>query len=119
LIGFPFENEKHLKQTQKLIFDLNTDFIEISIVTPFYGSELYSMLNINDEVFGKDSFKENISCSKILTIKQLQDYRKKIILKYHLRFKYILGRIFNKNTNFSLLKNYIVYGFRLIKNLFS
>ena len=118
LIGFPFENKEHLAQTKKLIFDLDTDFIEVSIVTPFYGSELYSMLNLNNQVLGKDSFKNNLSCSDNFSIPQLQAFRKDIILKYHLRLKYILGRIFNKNINLSLLKNYVVYGFRLLKNLF-
>ena len=118
LIGFPFENKEHLEVTKNLIFDLDTDFIEISIVTPFYGSELFSMLNLNNQVFGKDSFKNNISCSDNFTIEQLQLFRKNIILKYHLRLKYILSKIFNKNINLSLLKNYAVYGFRLLKNLF-
>ena len=118
LIGFPFEKQEDLDKTKKMIFDLDTDFIELSILIPFYGTELYSMINPN-EILGKDSFKNAVSCSKEFSLEELQSFRKNIILKYHLRLKYILKKIFNKNISLSLFKNYVLYGFRLLKNIFS
>ncbi len=125
LIGFPWENKKHLDLTKKLIFDLDTDFIEISIAVPFKGSELYNMVYLgtssekNDKgiVEGRDSFKNTALCTEFLTNEELNKFRKDIILKYHLRPSYILKKIFNKNLTFDLFRNYIKYGIRLIKNV--
>ena len=123
LIGFPWENKEHLAQTKKLIFELNTDFIELSIATPFKGSELYSMLyerlEKGEKVLGKDSFKYSTLGTDFLTIDELQNFRKDVILKYHLRPKYILKKIFNKDLTLALFFNYVKYGFRLLKNIFN
>ena len=123
LIGFPWENKENLEQTKKLIFELNTDFIELSIATPFKGSELYSMLyeclEKGEKVLGKDSFKYSTLGTDYLTMEELQKFRKDVILKYHLRPKYILKKLLNKDLTISLFCNYIKYGFRLLKNIFS
>ena len=120
LVGFPWENQKHLNETKKLMFELDTDFIELSVVTPFKGSELYSVLFENEEcgknVLGKDSFKNTMG-TKSLSEKELIEFRKRVILEYHLRPKYILKKLLNKNLSFKLLKNYAVYGFRMLKNI--
>lgn len=121
LIGFPWENRKHLEMTKKLIFELDTDFIELSIATPFKGSELYSMLyeklENGKKVLGKDSFKYSTIGTDFLSIDDLQKFRKDVLMKYHLRPSYIFKKIFNKDLTLSLFFNYIKYGFRLIKNL--
>lgn len=123
LIGFPWENKEHLTQTRNLIFELNTDFIELSIATPFKGSELHSMLyerlEKGEKVLGKDSFKYSTLGTDYLTVEELQNFRKDVILKYHLRPKYILKKIFSKDLTPALLCNYVKYGFRLLKNIFN
>ena len=123
LIGFPWESKQHLEQTRNLIFELDTDFIELSITTPFKGCELYSMLceKLDDgaKVLGKDSFKYITLGTDHLTSEEIQTFRKNIILKYHLRPKYILKKIFNKDLTPSLFFNYVKYGFRLLKNIFN
>ncbi len=118
LIGFPWETEKHLNLTKELIFKLDTDFIELSIVTPFFGTELYSSIKekINNKIFGKDSFKYLISSDNYLSEDYLMNFRKEVVLKYHLRFKYIIKKLFNKNLTFQVFLNYVKYGIRLIKN---
>ena len=122
LIGFPWENQDHLKQTRKLIFELDTDFIELSIATPFKGSELYSMLyeklEKGEKVLGKDSFKYSTIGTDYLSVDELQAFRKDVLIKYHLRPSYILKKIFSKNITPQLFCNYVKYGFRLLKNLF-
>lgn len=123
LIGFPWENKQHLDDTKKLIFDLDTDFIELSITIPFKGSELYSMLyeklEKGEKVLGKDSFKYSTLGTDYLTIEKLQNFRKDVIFKYHLRPKYILKKLFNKDLTPALFCNYVKYGFRLLKNIFN
>ena len=106
-----------------MIFELNTDFIELSIATPFKGSELHSMLyerlEKGEKVLGKDSFKYSTLGTDFLTIEELQNFRKDVVLKYHLRTKYIFKKIFNKDLTPSLFFNYIKYGLRLLKNIFN
>ena len=122
LIGFPWENKDHLEQTRKIIFELDTDFIELSIATPFKGSELYSMLyeklEKGEKVLGKDSFKHSTIGTDYLSVENLQAFRKDILIKYHLRPSYILKKVFNKNITPQLFCNYVKYGCRLLKNLF-
>ena len=122
LIGFPWEDKEHLMQTRKLIFELDTDFIELSIATPFKGSELYSMLyeklENGEKVLGKDSFKYSTFGTDFLSVEELQAFRKDVLFKYHLRLSYILKKLFNKNITPQLFCNYVKYGFRLLKNLF-
>lgn len=123
LIGFPWENTKHISDTEKLIFALDTDFIEISIATPFKGSELYNMVfeknGDKKNILGKDSFKNITTGTDFLSKEKLEAIRKKIILKYHLRPSFILKKLFNKEIKLCILKNYIKYGIRLLKNIFN
>lgn len=120
LIGFPWETKKHLKETEKLIFKLNTDFIELSIATPFKGSELYNMvysdIDNGKNVLGKDSFKYSTMGTKYLSKEELESFRKKVILKYHLRPSFIIKKLLSKKLTFEVLCNYIKYGLRLLKN---
>lgn len=121
LIGFPWESKENLEQTRKLIFELDTDFIELSIATPFKGSELYSMLyeklEKGEKVLGKDSFKYSTLGTDYLSIEDLREFRKDVLIKYHLRPSYILKKVFNKNITPSLFANYVKYGLRLLRNL--
>lgn len=118
LVGFPWETKEHLKQTEDLIFKLDTDFIELSIVTPYKGTELYLMLKdkIDYNILGKDAFKYPVSVDENISIEKLDKYRKNIILKYHLRPGFILHKLLDETLTIEVLMNYIKYGFRLIKN---
>lgn len=120
LVGFPWETRAHLKETENLIFKLNTDFIELSIATPFKGSELYNMvysdIDNGKDVLGKDSFKYSTMGTKYLSKKELEDFRKKVILKYHLRPSFIIKKLLSKKLTFDVFSNYIKYGIRLLKN---
>lgn len=122
LIGFPWEKFEHLKETEKLIFELDTDFMELSVVTPFKGSELYSVISShfgeNFQILGKDSFKNLTTGTEFLSKDDLIKFRKRVILKYHLRPSFLIKKLFSKDITFSLLKNYILYGIRLLKNVF-
>ena len=121
LIGFPWETKDHLQQTKKLMFELDTDFIELSIATPFKGSELYSMLyeklDKGEKVLGKDSFKHSTIGTTYISMEDLVKFRKDTILQYHLRLSFIFKKIFNKNLTFEVFLNYIKYGFRMLKNI--
>ena len=43
LVGLPWENQTHLNETEKHIFEINSDFIELHIAVPYYCTELYEI----------------------------------------------------------------------------
>ena len=43
LIGLPWEDFSHLNETKKLIYKLDSDFIEIHLAVPYYGTPLYKL----------------------------------------------------------------------------
>ncbi|MBR1777810.1 MAG: radical SAM protein [Alphaproteobacteria bacterium] len=120
LIGFPWETQEHLEATRKLIFDIDADFIELHIATPFYGTGLYEMAKeaglIDESVLGKDYFNAPTIGTKYLSIGEIEAFRKKTILKYHLRPSYILRKLKYAVFRPKVLKNYFVFGLKLIKN---
>ena len=120
LIGFPWETKEYIEATKKLMFYLNTDFIELSIATPFKGSELYKMeyedIDNGKNVLGKDSFKYSTTGTKFLSAEYLEKTRKDIIFKYHTRPSYIIKKVFNRNITPEILFNYFKYGLRMLKN---
>ena len=93
LIGFPWENQSHLAETKKMIYQIAADFMELHIATPFYGTELYRMAQasglIEDSVLGKDYFNAPTIGTEHLKIEDLEKFRNRLILRYHLRPSYI------------------------------
>ncbi len=120
LIGFPWENKEHLRETKKLIFEIDADFIELHIATPFYGTGLYEMAKkaglIDESVLGKDYFNAPTVGTTYLTIEEIEKFRKRTILEYHLRPLYILRKLKYAAFRPKVLKNYFKFGLRLIGN---
>lgn len=120
MIGFPWETDEDLNNTKKLIFKNNADFIEVHLATPYFGTQLYQMvLNeglINQDILGKDYFDSPCISTKSLSIEQIQNYRKNLLLAYYIRPSYILKKFIFALKNPIILKNYFYYGFKLIRN---
>lgn len=118
LIGFPWETRKHLRQTAALMKKINADFVELHLATPFYGTELYDLAKqdglIDETVLGKDYFNAPTIGTNFLSIKDLQDFRKRTLLKYHLRPSYVLKKLFQAAFHPRVLKNYGRFGFKLL-----
>lgn len=120
LVGFPWETREHLKQTADLMFKIDADFIELHIATPFYGTGLYEMAKqagvIDESVLGKDYFNAPTVGTQYLSIEEIEDFRKKTVLKYHLRPSYIFRKLRQAAFHPRILKNYFVFGMKMIKN---
>lgn len=119
LIGLPWENWSHLKETKKLMFELNTDFVELHLAVPYYGTELYQMAKekgiIDKSVLGKDYFNAPTLGTEYLKIEEIEKFKKNTLLQYHLRPSYIVRKLFHASSNFNILKNYLKFGTNLIK----
>ena len=121
IIGFPWEDRTYLKQTKEAIFKNNTDFIELHIATPFFGTEFYNMLKesnkISDEIYGKTHFNsiETVINSDLSSV-FIEKFRKLTVLQYYLRPTYILKKLLQCVFKPLVIINYFKYGINLIKN---
>lgn len=120
MIGFPWEDKNDIINTLKFIFKIDPDFIEIHIAMPFFGTELYSACEkfgtIKSEAWGSDHFSPNTTGTFAVSIDEVKNLRKKYLLKFYLRPAYIMKKIYGCISNPTTIKNYVIYGMRLIKN---
>ena len=122
LVGLPWEKQEHLNATEKHIFEINSDFIELHIAVPYYGTELYDIAKkeglLKVPVIGQNYFEEALTGTKFLTPQQLTEWRKKILFKYHSRPSYIFSRIKESFTDRRKFSNYAKHAIKLYKNIF-
>lgn len=122
VIGFPWENKGHIMQTKKLIYKADPDFIEVKMALPYYGTPLYDTCKeeglLAKNVLGSDFFHSSMNGTKYLTIEEVEKLRRKIILGFYLRPKYIFHKMSECAKQPSVFLNYCKYGIRLVVNLF-
>jgi len=122
LIGLPWENWSHLRDTRKLMFDMDPDFAELHLATPYFGTDLYKLalkegvLTDKKTVLGKDYYTPGMG-TKYLNTDELLKFKKQTMLKFYLRPSYIGKKTIDACLhNPKALSNYLKYGTRLIKN---
>ena len=122
MIGFPWETETDIKNTLKHIIKISPDFIEIHIAMPYYGTELYSLCEeygtISSGSWNSDYYSPNTSGTSTVSMKRIQKLKKHGLLHFYLRPWYIFKKTAESLSDRRILKNYIQYGIRLLKNNF-
>jgi hypothetical protein len=102
------------------MFELDSDFVEIHIATPYYGTELYAVAQkkglIKDSVLGYDYFNPPTIGTENLSMNELARIRKKALLTYHIRPSYLLKKIHDVKSNPAMLLSYFKFGIRLLRN---
>ncbi|MBQ7583660.1 MAG: short-chain dehydrogenase, partial [Lachnospiraceae bacterium] len=121
-IGFPWENKGHIMKTRRLIYKADPDFIEVKMALPYYGTPLYETCREDNllakNVLGSDFFHSSMTGTRYLTIKEVEALRRRILLGFYLRPRYILRKLEECAKQPSVFLNYVKYGIRLITNLF-
>ena len=121
LVGLPWENNEHLSDTEKHIFEINSDFIELHIAVPYYGTELYDMVKeeglLKAPIIGQNYFEEATTGTKFLSPKELSSWRKRVLLKYHARPSFILNKLKDSFTDRRKFINYTKHAYKLYNNL--
>jgi radical SAM superfamily enzyme YgiQ (UPF0313 family) len=119
LIGFPWEDMSHLRETARLIYQINADFLELHIAIPYYGTALYELAQqeglVTESILGRDYFNPPDIGTKYLSLEEVQKFRKNLLLKYHLRPSYIIHKLRDATKNPTILKNYCQFGLKLLK----
>ncbi len=121
MVGVPTDTKKTIEQTIKFMKELPLDFVEITLFTPYPGSELYETakkIGWFDDNWEKMSAYECVYTPKNVSIKELKNYQKEALRKFYLRPKIILNQI-KMMKNFSQILRTFKGGFGLLKLLIS
>ena len=104
------------------MFDMDPDFAELHLATPYFGTDLYKLalkegvLTDKKTVLGKDYYTPGMG-TKYLNTDELLKFKKQTMLKFYLRPSYIAKKTMDACLhNPKALLNYLKYGTRLIKN---
>lgn len=120
------ETRETVKDTAKLIYQLMPDFLSLSIVCPFPGTEIYDLMlreNLLDKnpdwsqftVFGNlNRFKR----LNFLSSQEMSVLQKKILKEYYSSPKYIISQISQIRT-FGEIKYFFRLGMSFIKEFYS
>ncbi len=118
LIGLPWEDMSHLEDTRRLIYTTKPDFLEIHIAVPYYGTPLYDIAKaeglIEDTVLGKDYFNTPTTGTKYLKMSEIMDFKRRVLLQYHLRPSYIIIKTMGALSRPRVLLNYFRFGMKLL-----
>lgn len=122
MIGFPWEDMRHIKATKRFIFELDCDFLELHIALPYYGSEFYNICRdegvLSGNELGTDYFHSATIGTHHISAEKLVKIRKKILLEYCCRPKYIWHKMKACGFNPHIITNYAKFGIRLVGNTF-
>lgn len=121
VIGFPWEKREDILETKKLIFETDPDFIEVTIALPFYGTPMYETCKENKllakSVLGSDFFHSSAKGTMHLSMEEVEKLRRKILLGFYLRPKYIIRKLGECITQPSIFVQYVKYGLKMLGNL--
>ena len=121
MLGFPWETREDIKATERLIFQIDPDFIELHIAMPYYGTALYDLCREEGTLaggsFGGDPYNPSTTGTEFLSVEEIQKLKNRMLLRFYLRPKYLLRRGADCLKEPVLIKNYASYGFRLLGNV--
>lgn len=117
IIGFPWEEKKHIRDTIAFAKKLKCDYYEIHIAAPYPDTELYGMsiqLNLLPPTIGDyDYFGKIVTRTRYLTSKQLLKLRKKAIAALIINPGYIL-RVLSRINSLKIFLNHLKFGVRAL-----
>jgi anaerobic magnesium-protoporphyrin IX monomethyl ester cyclase len=121
LIGFPWEDETDIRTTQNYILNLGLDFIEVHVVAPYMGTELYDMMLadglIDGDSVGHDMIRNPaVKGTRYLTREELLQFRRRLLRRFYMRPKYIVNKLLQMDS-LSQFSQYAKYGLRLLRNV--
>lgn len=122
LIGLPWENRGTFEKTKAFARKLDPDFVEFFYTYPFYGTEYYEIAVreglLEDGVLPHAAYNSPAIPTKFLSVDELRPLRKEALRSFYLRPGYIL-RTLASNPSPKILKNYMIYGFRQLRDIIS
>ena len=121
MIGFPWETKKDLRMTLRHALKLDPDFIELHVALPYYSTQLFEMCaeygTLSGDSWNHDLYTPNTTGTQSVPLSKLLSFKRRFLLRFYARPKYLLRMMRTKITDFTTFKNYFRYGLRLVKNL--
>jgi len=117
MIGFPWETKKMIEETLNFAVKLDGDFLDINIPYPFYDTELFTIMKKEGiftemDLAGHDATRP-LAKTKDLSTNDLIKLRKKGILMFYVRPRYILRTIVSVKSP-KVFLNYLRSGLKLL-----
>lgn len=119
VLGLPGETEDTIKETFRLMEELDPYYCQYATAVPFPGTEMFSMLKERGQILTEDWEKYNplealpVFQTPQLSREQLAAYKKKGYMRFLLRPSFVLKRIDTKNLLWNFKAGYM-YLHRLI-----
>jgi len=115
IIGLPGETKETIQQTFQFIKEIKPDILQVSIATPFPGTEFYEYLEKHGYLKLKDlrdyldkyGHQKSVVNYPWLTAEEIETYVDEILRKYYLSIDYIpifIRQIFRKHGHLELLR---------------
>ena len=122
MIGFPWETEAMIRQTERHIHQIQPDFIELHIAMPYYKTGLYELCDaygvLADSGFGHDYYAPNTTGTRYLSAERVEQLKRRILLGFYLRPAYVVQKMGAAVKQPKVIGSYMRYGFSLLhKNL--
>ncbi|MCB0833730.1 MAG: radical SAM protein [Bacteroidetes bacterium] len=118
MIGLPWDTMESMEETLRLAENLDCDFYEFHMATPFEGTELYrlatSLRLIQGTVVGHDYFSDPGLSTLYLSQQQVMNFRRKALRRLYLNPGYVM-RTVSKMKSPTRLKNFVLYGWRFLR----
>ena len=96
-------------------------FLELHIALPYHDTELHKIAEnygtIENSILGRDYFNTATEGTKALSARNLIEFRRSLLLMYHLRPHFILGKLLDSWRKPKVLQSYCKFGARLLLNL--
>ncbi len=111
MLNAPLETKDTIRETRELIFELNPDFLQISYMTPYPGTELYKQCS-DKKLIKTDNWEDYVFLNRVvinnpnISEQELINAKKKIEKDFYLRPKYLimrLNRILKREENFTAI----------------
>ena len=120
LFGLPWDTEEIFQTDLEFAKELDPDFLEIFYVYPFPGTRLYE-IGVEEGLLKKGeipkaAYDAPAMATKYVTIEELGRWRKRFLLKFYLRPRYLLKTL-GKIRSLPVLLNYIKYGLKQLADL--
>lgn len=120
LIGLPWESRNTFEKTKAFARKLDPDFVEFFYTYPFYGTEYYEVAVkeglLKEGELPHAAYNSPAIPTKYLSVDELLPLRKEALRSFYLRPGYII-RTLASNPSPKVFKNYMVYGFRQLRDL--
>ncbi len=120
MVGLPWDNRETIEETFTLAENLDCDFYEIHMATPYEGTELYKTARAlglaGVASYGHDYFENSGVGSLFLSQQEILILRKAGLRRLYLSPKFIFKTLKRIRTPREFM-NYASYGSRLIRNL--